>query len=241
MFEDLVFPPTARILEVGCAYGNWAAWASMQVPQGAVVAVDIDARMLEWARQQFPASGYPNLQYIQGDARELNFEAEPFDYVMTRACLHYLEHPGHAFEAIARHLKPGGRLCLICLGKGNLTTLYRCLFHLMRQARWQPYYKDFKMPGSLVDPSGCDSWLERTGLVKKRARLCNEPMYFPYPLAFQEWFNSNFTHYFSFLPEALQWEFSNALTADYCRRFKPKESVRCHRVWLQLEAVKPVE
>lgn len=241
MFEDLVFPPDARILEIGCAYGNWAAWASTQVPTGAVVAVDIDAQMLEWARQQFPASRFPNLQYFQGDARELNFEAEPFHYVMTRACLHYLEHPGYAFEAIARHLKPGGRLCLMCLGKGNLATLYRCLFHLMKKPRWQPYYKNFKMFGSLVDPSDCDVWLERAGLVKKRARLFNEPIYFPCPMAFQDWFHTNFTHYFSFLPEGLHFEFSSALSEDYCRRFKSKESIPCHRVWLQLEAIKPLE
>lgn len=238
MFEDLIFPPEARILEIGCAYGQWAAWAAKQVPGGSVLAVDIAPELVQWAAQQFPPTSYPNLRYLQGDARELDFQTEPFDYVMTRACLHYLDHPGHAFAAISRHLKPGGRLCLICLGKGNLTTLYRSLFHTMKKPRWEAYFKDFKMPGSLVDAASCDPWLKEAGLKKTRARLFNEPIYFTDRRSFQDWFNTSFGHYLNGCPEALRPNFSDAFCEEYCRRFKPEEGVRGFRVWLQLEAVK---
>lgn len=236
MFESLIFPRDARILEVGFGHGYWAAWAAGQVPKGAVVAVDLDPRMLDWARQQYPISRFPNLEYRLADARTLDFVAEPFDYVMSNACLHYLDHPGHAFEAMARHLKPGGRMCVVCLGQGNLAQLHQVLQRVIRQLRWQPYFESFGTPWALVDGAACDPWLVRAGLVKKQARLFNEAVQFPTRSGFQDWLDSNFANYREAVPEALRLRFSDELVEAYCRRPGP---VTVHRVWLQLEARKP--
>lgn len=238
MFESLKFPPDARILEVGFGHGNWAAWVCQQVPQGTVLAVDVDPNMLKWAQEQFPSSSYPNLEYRLGDALTLDFEAEPFDYVMSNACLHYLDHPGLAFEAMARHLKPGGRFCMVCLGFGNLRDLHKALAKVMRDRRWADCFADFK-PQQLADGASCDAWLEKAGLVKKQARLQNEVMNFPNRVHFQEWVNTSFGHYFDKLPGLLRQDFSNELVATYCRRLGPMDEVKALRVWLQLDAVKP--
>lgn len=238
MFERLQFPPNARILEVGFGHGNFAAWASTQVPQGSVVAIDIDPQMLDWAQKQFPAAAYPNLEFRLGDAVKLDFVAEPFDYVMSNACLHYLDHPGLAFEAMARHLKPGGRFCVICLGFGNLRDLHKAFEKTMRQDRWSPYFGEFKRTAVLADGASCDPWFLRAGLVKKQARLFNETVSFPSRVQLQDWVNANFGFYFEPLHQLLRPPFSDDVMGVYCKRQGPKEPAKAFRVWLQLDAVK---
>lgn len=238
MFETLVFPQDARILEVGCGYGNWAAWASVQVPQGEVLAVDLDPKMVDWAGQQYPSSVYPNLRFLQADARELQFEAEPFDFAMSNACLHYLEHPGQAFGAMARHLRPGGRLCVTCLGQGNLRDLFKALERVMQDKDWKPYFEGHTKSGSLADARSCEPWLEEAGLVKMQGRLFNETVTFPHREAFRDWFGSNFGFYFEAVPNAFRGQFCEAVIQSYCRRQSNKGPVRVFRVWLQLDAVK---
>lgn len=238
MFETLKFPQDSRILEVGFGHGNWAAWAASQVPQGAVVGVDIDPNMVEWARQQFPAATYPNLEYRLGDAQTLDFQAEPFDFAMSNACLHYLKHPGMAFSAMARHLKPGGRLCVVCLGQGNLRDLHKSVERVMTEKRWERYFENYEPVFPLADGVSCEPWLAEAGLQKKQARLYNEPMNFPNRWAFQDWVNNNFGRYFDFVPEAMRGTFSDAIMDAYCKKAKPTQPVRAFRVWLQLDAVK---
>jgi SAM-dependent methyltransferase len=236
LFEDITFPSNARILEIGCGGGHYAAWAAERV--AFVLAVDNDPRMLQWAEQQFPPAKHPNLRFQQADARELDFVTDPFDFVTTNACLHYLNHPGEAFQAIARHLRPGGRLCLSCLGFGNLKTFYKAIERVMRAEAWAACFENFRQTGSLVDIASCDPWLQTSGLTKRRARLTNEPFAFPDRHALQHWFNSNFGNYFEVIPEARRPRFSDEVIDGYLRGLNKKEPVRVFRVWLQLEAVK---
>lgn len=238
MFESLQFPADARILEVGFGYGNFATWASRQVPQGSVVAVDIDPNMLEWVQQNYALAEFPNLEFRLGDALTLDFEAEPFDYAMTNACLHYLDHPGMAFESMARHLKPGGRFCMVCLGFGNLRDLHKAFEKVMREHPWAQHFQDFKPKKNLADGASCEPWLKSAGLLKKQARLHNEVMTFPDPVSLQQWVNSTFGNYFDRLPGLYRPKFSDAVIETYCRRFGRGQSVKAYRVWLQLEAVK---
>ncbi len=238
MFESLQFPPDARILEVGFGYGNFASWASRQVPEGSVVAVDIDPEMLQWAHENYPAQDYPNLEFRLGDALSLDFEAEPFDYAMSNACLHYLDHPGKAFAPMARHLKPGGRLCVVCLGFGNLRELHNAFARVMREPQYAQHFLDFKPIRYLADGASCEPWLENAGLIKKQARLFNEVMHFSDRLNLQQWVNSSFAAYFDCLPGLYRPKFSDAVMDVYCRRTAPGQPVKAYRVWLQLEAVK---
>jgi trans-aconitate 2-methyltransferase len=238
VFQDLRFPPDTRVLDIGCGPASFALWASRQAPQGFVLAVDIDPRVVEWAKQQYPPSQYPNLAFMEADACKLEFEAEPFDFVTSNACLHYLDHPGKAFAAAARHLKPGGRLCVICLGQGNLMNLHKAFRKVMKSADWAPHFREYKEFGSLADPASCVPWLEKAGLVKKQARLANEPVTFAHRRFFQEWVNSNFTFYWECLPLDMRERFLNEVVSFYCRGQGPDEPVRAFRVWLQLEAVK---
>lgn len=228
------------MLEIGCGGGAYSAWVARQVPQGSVVGVDICPLTIEAARRAHPTEMSPNLHFQVGDVTTLDLKESKFDMVVSNACLHYLSHPGLAFAPISRHLNPGGRMCIVCLGKGSLVAVYKVLERLQKSDRWSPYFQGFRRTGSLEDPRSCDTWLEQAGLVKKQARLVNELVKFPNAYEFQTWFNWNFGPYFSQVGEVLRDEFSEDFVDQYCRRYKPGEAIRAFRVWLELDAIKPV-
>jgi ubiquinone/menaquinone biosynthesis C-methylase UbiE len=121
------FKPDARILDVGCGFGDITAEISQRVPLGFVLGVDRTPSMVAQATQKFPLEQYPNLRFAQANAVDLEVNESPFDFVVSRACLHHLAHPGQAFSAIARNLKPGGIMHLWCLGPGNAVRINETL------------------------------------------------------------------------------------------------------------------
>ena len=97
-----------RVLEIGSGAGDVAFMLTERVgPTGAVVGVDINAEILDTARQRATDAGLQNVEFIAGDARALLF-SDKFDAIVGRFVLMYMADPGKAFAALMTHLKPGG-------------------------------------------------------------------------------------------------------------------------------------
>ena len=69
------------------------------------ILVDIDAGKLDWNIK----NGNPKIEYLFGDARQLYFVKETFDYVLCIEVLEHIEDYEAAISEIARVLKPGGK------------------------------------------------------------------------------------------------------------------------------------
>jgi len=94
--------PGLRLLDVACGPGYVAAAA---LARGAVpVGIDFSARMVARARQRHPA-----IEFLEGDAERLSFEASSFDAVVTNFGVPHLARPDNAFAEARRVLRPGGR------------------------------------------------------------------------------------------------------------------------------------
>jgi cyclopropane-fatty-acyl-phospholipid synthase len=97
--------PGQRLLEMGC---GWGAVAEAAVARGAwVTGLTLSSEQLEWAQARVPGADL-RLQ----DYRDLR--GEPFDALVS---IEMFEAVGLAywpqfFEAVKRHLKPGGRACI---------------------------------------------------------------------------------------------------------------------------------
>jgi cyclopropane-fatty-acyl-phospholipid synthase len=97
--------PGQRLLEMGC---GWGAVAEAAVARGArVTGLTLSSEQLEWAQARVPGADL-RLQ----DYRDLR--DEPFDALVS---IEMFEAVGRAywpqfFEAVKRHLKPGGRACI---------------------------------------------------------------------------------------------------------------------------------
>ena len=97
-----------RVLEIGSGAGDVAlTLAELVGPTGQVVGVDINAEILDTARQRATDAGKRNIEFIAGDARTLTF-SEKFDAIVGRFVLMYMADPREAFATLITHLKPGG-------------------------------------------------------------------------------------------------------------------------------------
>lgn len=101
-FEAVAEVGPARVLEVGCGWGEFAARVRDEVTVD-VVAVDISPRMVELARERGVAAEV-------GDVCELPFDANSFDSVVANWMLYHAPDIDLALSELARVLRPGGRL-----------------------------------------------------------------------------------------------------------------------------------
>jgi SAM-dependent methyltransferase len=91
-----------RVLDAGCGIG---ALSGRIAARGArVTGIDILGVLLEQARL-----ANPGVEFIEADLLAYR-PAQLFDAVFAHALLDWFKRPGEALEAIARLLKPGGRL-----------------------------------------------------------------------------------------------------------------------------------
>ena len=114
-----------RVLEIGSGAGDVALMIAERVgPTGQVVGVDINAEILDTARQRATDAGTRNVEFIAGDARTLTF-SEKFDAIAGRFVLMYMADPAAAFATLITHLKPGG----IAVFQEPEYTLYPAFLH----------------------------------------------------------------------------------------------------------------
>jgi SAM-dependent methyltransferase len=95
------------------------ALADLVGPDGQVVGVDRDARMLAAARAR--ADGRANLRFVEGDVTQWR-DAEPFDAVVGRLILFHLPDPVGALLHHLDAVRPDGRVVLLDYDLGGLRT-----------------------------------------------------------------------------------------------------------------------
>jgi ubiquinone/menaquinone biosynthesis C-methylase UbiE len=106
---DIRFPAEARVLEVGCGTGavtrELASWPGV----AEVVGLDPSPTFLASARRHHPPG---NVQFMEGDARALQFPDGSFDVVVFHTTLCHVPEPERALKQAARVLRPGGWLAV---------------------------------------------------------------------------------------------------------------------------------
>lgn len=97
-----------RVLEIGSGAGDVAlTLAELVGPTGQIIGIDVNAAILDTARQRATDAGIRNVEFVAGDARTLDFP-DKFDAIVGRFVLMYMADPGEVFANLITHLKPGG-------------------------------------------------------------------------------------------------------------------------------------
>jgi SAM-dependent methyltransferase len=108
LLVDAGIGPGMRVLDVGRGVGDVSLLvASLVRPEGAVLGVDSNPLALGHARERVSAMGLTNVDFVEGDIRDLAFD-EPFDAAVGRLVLMYLADPAATLRRIAALLRPGG-------------------------------------------------------------------------------------------------------------------------------------
>jgi SAM-dependent methyltransferase len=106
----------ARVLEVGCGLGDFAARITSEV--GAeVVAVDVSPRMIELSRTR-------GVNAIIADAQDLPFHDGEFNCAVANWVLHHIPDVDRALNEIGRLLETDGRLVVATFSSDHLRDLY---------------------------------------------------------------------------------------------------------------------
>ena len=115
--------PGSSGLDIGCGIGNQTLRLAQVVkPGGRVTGIDLSEEFISIAKKKAQESGYSgSVSYKKGDARDLPFSDNRFDWVWSADCVGYapMELLPILIE-IKRVIKPGGRLGLLAWSSEEL-------------------------------------------------------------------------------------------------------------------------
>ncbi|WP_077621731.1 demethylmenaquinone methyltransferase [Sediminibacillus massiliensis] len=117
-------------LDVCCGTGDWSfSLADAVGPTGKVVGLDFSNNMLSVARKKKETNHISHLDFIQGNAMELPFEDNSFDYITIGFGLRNVPDYAQVLREMRRVVKPGGKV--VCLETSQPTApVFRQLYYI---------------------------------------------------------------------------------------------------------------
>ncbi len=106
-------PPGSRVLEVAPGPGYFAIELA-KLGDYRITGVDISHTLVEIAQRNAAEAGV-EVDFQEGDAADLRFFSESFDFLLCRAAFKNFRRPVEALREMHRVLKPGGRALIIDL------------------------------------------------------------------------------------------------------------------------------
>lgn len=107
-FERCSYPQGARVLDVGCGFGDSTLRIARRVgPAGEAVGVDCAENFIRAAEAEARQSGIGNARFFVGDAQWGDLRG-PYDHAFARFGTMFFEMPGAAMRNVRKALKPGG-------------------------------------------------------------------------------------------------------------------------------------
>ena len=114
---DAVPPGCGPALDVGCGDGMLAGKLAERCAE--VTGIDRDPRIIAVAR----ARPHERVQFVEADFLAHPFPPDSFDFVCANTSLHHMDFAA-ALTAMARVLRPGGRLAVVGLAADKSVTDY---------------------------------------------------------------------------------------------------------------------
>ena len=112
-FRSLALPPGARVLDVGCGWGDTAIELARKVgPTGYVLGLDCCDKFLEGGRRDAKAAGLSNVEFVSADVQTYHFRRE-FDFCFSRFGMMFFANPVAAMRNVRSALKPGASLMFV--------------------------------------------------------------------------------------------------------------------------------
>ncbi|MGD0081189.1 MAG: methyltransferase domain-containing protein [Methanoregula sp.] len=229
-----------RVLDIGCGDGKVTAEISRNLPGGNVTGVDSSPEMIRFACNHFPRSEYPNLSFIQLDARALPF-SEEFDVVFSNAALHWITDHKPVLAGIARGLRPEGKLLIQMGGKGNAEQALGVGDIIQKRPEWVQFFHGFAFHYGFFDRTEYRRWLIESGFEPLRVELIPKDMTYTSRQDFAAWIRTTWLPRMSRLPESRRSGYIEAVMDEYLKKY-PADSdgmIHIRMVRLEAEAKKP--
>src|SRR5262245_34448484 len=113
LFRRRPYPSGARVLDVGCGFGDTTRRiAALVTPSGKAVGVDCAPSFIDIATRETWEASIKNASFLVADAQSDDLRG-PYDYIFSRFGTMFFSLPGRALRNIRRALAPGGELAMI--------------------------------------------------------------------------------------------------------------------------------
>jgi ubiquinone/menaquinone biosynthesis C-methylase UbiE len=113
LVKNLPLEPGDTVADIGAGTGYFSFRIAERVPAGKVLAVDIQQEMLDIIESR-KAQGLPvNVEPVLGEEQDPNLTESSVDLILLVDAYHEFSWPREMGVAMARALKPGGRLILV--------------------------------------------------------------------------------------------------------------------------------
>ncbi|MDY0408317.1 demethylmenaquinone methyltransferase [Virgibacillus soli] len=117
-----------RALDVCCGTGDWSIALAEAMAEGEVIGLDFSENMLKVAKEKTNNLKLNNISYVHGNAMELPFADDSFDYVTIGFGLRNVPDYMKVLKEMYRVVKPGG--IVVCLETSQPTIpVYRQLYY----------------------------------------------------------------------------------------------------------------
>ncbi|MEZ4231234.1 MAG: class I SAM-dependent methyltransferase [Polyangiaceae bacterium] len=119
VLDFLKLDASARVADLGAGTGYFSVRLAKRVPQGKVYAVDIEPKLLEHLAQRAKQAGLANVVTVLASPDDAKLPSD-LDLVLVVDTYHHISERVPYFEAVAKRLKPTGRLVIVDFRLGDL-------------------------------------------------------------------------------------------------------------------------
>jgi len=113
VIENLDLKPTDVVADIGAGSGYFSFLLAPLVPQGKVLAVDIQQEMLDFVEGQKKLRKVANVETLLGTIADTRLPEAGVDLVLMVDAYHEFSHPREMMESIVKGLVPGGRVVFL--------------------------------------------------------------------------------------------------------------------------------
>jgi ubiquinone/menaquinone biosynthesis C-methylase UbiE len=170
-----------RILDIAAGAGEQSISAAKKVgPSGYVLATDISANILEFAKEMAGKAGVNNIETKVMDGENLSVEDETFDVVISRVGLIYFPDQQKALREMWRALKPGGKVAAIVYSTPEKNKFFSIPVSIIRnRAKLPPPSPGQPGPFSLGAEGVIEKEFSQAGFVNVKSALVDSPLVLP--------------------------------------------------------------
>jgi SAM-dependent methyltransferase len=113
LIAALGLEPTDVVADIGAGTGYMSFRLATEVPEGTVLAVDIQPEMLDMLSFFQDINQIENVEPVLGEPDNPNLPDDQVDLVLMVDAYHEFEYPYEMMQGIVRSLKPNGRVVLV--------------------------------------------------------------------------------------------------------------------------------
>jgi len=113
LVNNLDLKPTDIVADIGAGTGYFSFRIAPLLPEGKVIAVDVQPEMLAFIKLNKQEKNIANVEPILGSIADPNLPENSVDVALLVDAYHEFEYPREMMQGIVKALKPGGRVVSI--------------------------------------------------------------------------------------------------------------------------------